>query len=464
MDSDSTQVFDHFDPFTPHLRLISLGGVRIHEGAWTALEVQQQLVRDYSIHGENAECWVSHDQRSYIQLNNLRLTWDSSLVGMMESQVAILFLDARYNAEWINLSTHRALEELFIWRRSYERQRSNVYLRVFIWIEESHDPQHKLKHKWILEQALDRIQKTLNVVDIGVISMIRSACLEVDDLDQRQRTWSELLYYLMDREFIELAEYQEPVIEQSEYIDAFVLIPAGSFYQGGPSLSSSTERPRHQVKLSLGLWVSQTPVTRALWSSVMGEEWGPDLSGMEPMVDVTWFEALQFCNELSLAHGISPSYEIEDHILPKVTFKTHTNGYRLLTESEWEYACLGGVANSLTAPPLKNVPAWTQERAQLGVHPVAQLDPNPWGLYDCLGNVAEWCQDMYDCKVYSDRKKERLSTDPCVFTGQGSERVVRGGAFDKPEYLVTPYHRDACSPQQRWSSVGFRVARPYHKS
>lgn len=464
MSNEEDILFDFFDRFTPHLRIISLGGIRIHEGAWTALEVQQQLSQDHLQCGDHLHTLVYHDHRTYLQLNNLRLTWDSSLVGMCQSLVGILLLDARYTEEWIKRSAERAIEDLFIWHNAYERQGDSVSLQVFIWIEEPADSTQKIQHSHSLEQALGRVNKVLNSLSIQVNCLIRSSCLDSKSEDMQVSTWQKFLYALSSTELITLAEMQKSLVEQTEYIDSWVLIPAGTFYQGGPPLSSSTEKPKHQVKISKTLWVSQTPITRALWKDIMGSIWGADQDGMEPIVDITWYEALRFCNRLSIEHGYEPCYEVEDHILPKVTFKQYANGYRLLTESEWEYVCLGGVTTSLTAPPPVPKPAWTQQRAQLKLHPVAQLEPNPWGLYDCLGNIAEWCQDLYEADVYSERKQKRLVIDPCVYTGNHHERVVRGGAFDQPEYLVTASHRDHCRAQQKWSTVGFRVARQHENA
>ena len=310
----------------------------------------------------------------------------------------------------------------------------------------------------LVQQALNRIKRFCQHIRVSVLSDMFSHISSGPEADQCHSIWERLTYELSTDAILRRAEETQDHSTLVEYIDDMVLLPAGTFYQGGPQISSSAERPRHQVKISNSFWVGQTAVTHRLWETVMGDGKGRD-SGLEPKAEVSWFEALHFCNRLSEQSQLEPVYKIEDHQLPRVIYKTSSSGFRLLTESEWEYACLGGQRTSLTAPPFSPIPAWTQQRSQLKVHPVAQLFPNQWGLYDCLGNVAEWCQDEYHAHAYQERR--RLTSDPCEYHSDGGERVIRGGAFDSVEYLVTPSRRDACRPQKRWSSIGFRAARSH---
>ena len=452
-------MLDTFDPFTPHIHLLSLGGIRVHEGAWTAFEILKILSEEP---GDELIEYHQVESRLYAQFNGIRLTWESSLLGLSHAQHACVLIDARYSLDWIKRSVQRAIDELFIWHKAKQRQQKSEALSVFIWIELPNHPQEKNKQKHHISQALMQLNRTIQLLDIQVLDSIESVCLSTHDPKDIKRYWSQVYYTLSNIEMVENLDLSEES-EQVEYIDAFVLVPSGTFYQGGPRLAPSSEKPRHQVKLSKDFWVSQTPITKRFWTVIMADE-SEKLAlvevGDEPVVDITWFAAVRFCNRLSLKENLDLAYIIEDHEFPKVEFKRQADGYRLLTESEWEYATLGGLSTSLTAAPPPPAVAWTQERSQLSIHPVAQLDPNAWGLYDCLGNVAEWCQDVYRHDVYVERKQDRLSLDPCVYSGAEGERVVRGGAFDRASYLVNHYHREAYHPKASWSSVGFRVMRP----
>ncbi len=447
-----------FDPFTPHVRIVSLGGIKVHEGAWTCMETLLALLKR-SAESVTAEgTLVQEDSRFYAQFNGLRATFETSLVGMRSSWLGLLWVDARHDKEWIRLSTQHALDELATWQSVRERQGETSPPEVIIWIEEHDQENERSKMSSMVQQALNRIKRFCQHIRVSVLSDMFSHISSGPEADQCHSIWERLTYELSTDAILRRAEETQDHSTLVEYIDDMVLLPAGTFYQGGPQISSSAERPRHQVKISNSFWVGQTAVTHRLWETVMGDGKGRD-SGLEPKAEVSWFEALHFCNRLSEQSQLEPVYKIEDHQLPRVIYKTSSSGFRLLTESEWEYACLGGQRTSLTAPPFSPIPAWTQQRSQLKVHPVAQLFPNQWGLYDCLGNVAEWCQDEYHAHAYQERR--RLTSDPCEYHSDGGERVIRGGAFDSVEYLVTPSRRDACRPQKRWSSIGFRVARSH---
>lgn len=455
-------LLDIFDPFTPHLHLLSIGGIRVHEGGWTGFEVLKSLE-------EQPGNELIHQRligsRLYVQFNGLRLTWDCSMLGLSHAQYACIFIDARYRSDWIERSVKRAVDELFIWHKAKQRQKSSAILNVFLWIELPVESNESNQEQRAITQALHQLNRTIKLLDIQVLDKIESTCLGQGEPKSLGTLWSRVYHLLSTSEVLEdLDQFEES--EQVEHSDSFVLIPSGIFYQGGPRLAPNSEKPRHQVKLTRSFWVSQTPITKRFWSFVMNDgsalidDFDISDHGDEPMVNINWFAAVRFCNQLSLMSNLDPAYIIEDHHFPKVDIRLEAAGFRLLTESEWEYVTLGGQSTSLTSSPTPPLAAWTQERSQLSIHPVAQLDPNAWGLYDCLGNVAEWCQDVYNSEIYAERKKQRLSFDPCVYTGGEGERVVRGGAFDRASYLVNHHHRESYHPKASWSSVGFRVMRP----
>ena len=125
-------------------------------------------------------------------------------------------------------------------------------------------------------------------------------------------------------------------------------------------------------------------------------------------------------------------------------------GFRLPTEAEWEYACRSGT----TAPrygPLEEV-AWYLENSGFETHPVGLKAPSPWGLYDMLGNVWEWCADG-EGPAYP----FEAPIDPAVYTGP--KRNIRGGSWDGAAYSVRAAFRNWSDPGCRDGRLGFRLAR-----
>ena len=138
------------------------------------------------------------------------------------------------------------------------------------------------------------------------------------------------------------------------------------------------------------------------------------------------------------------------------------DGYRLPTEAEWEYACRAGTTGEY---PFGNDPrrlksyAWYAANSGKTTHPVGEKKPNPWGLYDMLGDVAEWCNDVYDPGYYK-RSPEENPRGP----EEGEKYVLRGGAWNskaeacRPSYRVgeDPGFQDACFSLD---AIGFRCVR-----
>jgi len=217
----------------------------------------------------------------------------------------------------------------------------------------------------------------------------------------------------------------------------FAYIPAGTFWMGSPEdePGRNEDESLHKVRLTKGFYMQITPVTQGQWEAVMGnnpshfKEAGPDA----PVEQVSWEEAQKFIEALN--------------------FRADSYHLRLPTEAEWEYACRAGTQ---TEYHFGNYPAdldwndWHDENSGGKTHPVCQLKPNAWGLYDIHGNVAEWCQDWYG------DYPNRPMTDP---TGPefGARRVIRGGSWDYNAGGCRSAVRYWSSPSSRGSLLGFRV-------
>lgn len=157
--------------------------------------------------------------------------------------------------------------------------------------------------------------------------------------------------------------------------------------------------------------------------------------GDVPLTDVSWYDAIALCNQLSSSAGLAPAYVIDGL---DVTWSSESNGYRLPTEAEWQYACTAGTP-AYRYGPLDDI-AWYASNSSGSVQPVGQLTPNAWGLHDMLGNVWEWCWDLYDPATY------------------GPYRIFRGGGFADPERSIGSTVRRRSHPTLTIEDLGLRLA------
>ncbi len=175
-----------------------------------------------------------------------------------------------------------------------------------------------------------------------------------------------------------------------------VLIPAGRFKMGSAS-GKEDESPLREIEIDAFL-MDRYEMTQANYAKLVpinGSHFkGPD----RPVEMISWGDAALYCNKRSREEGLDPCY---DEDTGACNFAA--NGYRLPTEAEWEYACRAGTTTDYSFGPDNrqlSQYAWFADNADKQTHPVGQKKPNAWGLYDMYGNVAEWCNDVYE-KGYS---------------------------------------------------------------
>jgi len=233
-----------------------------------------------------------------------------------------------------------------------------------------------------------------------------------------------------------------------------VSIPAGSFTMGSPSGEDGRfdDEVQHLVTLTHGFLMSRTEVTQAQYEAVMGDNPSDHEGADLPVEQVSWFDAVKFCNALSKREGLSLAYRINGN---GVTWDHSANGYRLPTEAEWEYACRAGTATRFhTGDRERDLgkAGWYDGNASGETHPVGEKSANSWGLYDLHGNVWEWCWDLY-----GDYKIGR-ATNPAGPV-QGSYRVLRGGSCYYSARGCRSAFRDGSAPGSRYWNDGFRVVR-----
>jgi formylglycine-generating enzyme required for sulfatase activity len=218
-----------------------------------------------------------------------------------------------------------------------------------------------------------------------------------------------------------------------------VLISPGTFIMGSPDSEQGPgreahESPQHEVTITKPFYMGVTEVTQAQYEAVMGTNPSAFKGPTNPVEQVSWNDATEFCKKLS-----------------EKTRKV----VRLPTEAEWEYACRAGSKTRFSFGDSDSVLgdyAWWKRNSESRTHPVGQKKPNAWGLYDMHGNVREWCADR------SGPYSSESSVDPQGATS-GGDRVVRGGSWlrDATGHFRCAV-RDGVVPTYRaYGHDGFRV-------
>ena len=254
-------------------------------------------------------------------------------------------------------------------------------------------------------------------------------------------------------------------------------IPPGRYWMGSPETEAGRwedEGPRHEVVLTRGFWLAETPCTQALWQEVTGENPSFFRSPERPVEKVSWQDCRAFCGRLNeKVPGLQA---------------------RLPTEAEWEYACRAGtqtatyigeveILGQRDAPAVDAI-AWYAGNSGVGFdledghdssdwsekqhphrvagsHPVARKAANAWGLFDMLGNVWEWCEDATDSRSDSGELEPYDDAEPSEdpVRRRGSQRVLRGGSWDGLARGVRCAARGASAPTNHGFVLGFRLAR-----
>ena len=190
--------------------------------------------------------------------------------------------------------------------------------------------------------------------------------------------------------------------------------------------SFDAEQLQHPVKTTRPFFLGTHPVTQGQYKAIMGSN-PSRFKGSDdlPVENVSWLDAVNFCNKMSEKDKRTPFYRINGTDVADVG----GNGYRLPTEAEWEYACRAGMAGLFPWGDdigKQGEHVWFSDNSDSKTHPVGQKRPNAWGLYDLLGNVWEWCADWCDVKYYA--SSPFVAVDP-PGPPRAAGRVIRGGGW-----------------------------------
>ncbi len=224
---------------------------------------------------------------------------------------------------------------------------------------------------------------------------------------------------------------------------SMVRIPSGYFTMGATADDEDAvegEFPSHQVNINNDFWLAKYELTQEIWSSVMGE-WNFHFDGTNNPVDrVTWDDVKAFIDSLNADEG--------------------SETWRLPSEAEWEYACR---ARTTTRFFWGNDPnntvieqyAWYSGNSSNTTHPVGHKQPNPWGLYDMIGNVNEWCEDDY----HENYNNAPSSGNPWIESPRDNYRIHRGGSYnDNPANCRSSMRFDSYHATP-FDYLGFRLVR-----
>jgi formylglycine-generating enzyme required for sulfatase activity len=209
----------------------------------------------------------------------------------------------------------------------------------------------------------------------------------------------------------------------------FALIPTGKFQMGAKN-HTDDEKPVREVTIPEQFYMGRTEVTQLQWKSVMGDNPSFFKNDKAPVDQVSWLDCQEF--------------------IKKLNDKRDGYVYRLPSEAEWEYVCRSRTTGDYYGP-LDEV-AWYEKNAEGATHPIGEKKANAFGMFDMHGNVWEWCQDVHH-ESYAGAPTDGAAWEDAA----GSERVIRGGAWDSGTTICRSSFRYHQPADARFANVGFRV-------
>jgi len=289
------------------------------------------------------------------------------------------------------------------------------------------------------------------------------------------------------------------VVDRAAISGDMALVLGGSFNMGDAQAEGlACEAPVHSVNVS-DFYIERHEVTKALWDDVMlwatnhgysFDDPGVASQASDPVQQVSWFDAVKWCNARSENEGFPPAYFTDTTLttvyrsgqvnIPETCVRWLGAGYRLPTEAEWEKAARGGLSgkrfpfgNTITQA---QADYWSTDFETYDVNgapgphpsapdfpnvlPVGHFLPTGYGLYDMAGNIWEWCWDLYGDSWYSDARAANSDTHGPSTASWGGDRVYRGGSGVDIAWKCRVANRADAPPRFAMGHFGFRVALP----
>ncbi len=231
-----------------------------------------------------------------------------------------------------------------------------------------------------------------------------------------------------------------------------IRVKSGEFIMGSNEIEAKPkEIPKHKVTID-SFYIGKYPVSQQLWKGIMGNNPSEYIGERKPVENVSWYDAVEFCNKLSDKEGLEKCYIGS---VGNIRCNWNANGYRLPTEAEWEFSARGGGSSELYkysgSNNIDDVCVYLSKNG-IGSKEIGTKMPNELGIYDMSGNVWEWCWDLYGEYI------SKTVSNPTGST-EGTHRVYRGGCWYSYSSHCRCAFRSKNHPMVKNAFIGFRIAR-----